>query len=77
MHNNVFCIDCRKGSVVADFDVNVHLFRADSNPKLIGKELENQTINLSRNGSLGDVPLTNGYIKNITVGILKKGMYQA
>lgn len=66
---------CRNGSVIADFDVNVRLFRADTNPMFIGEELENQTINLSQNGSLGDVSLTYGYIENITVSILKNGMY--
>lgn len=65
----------RNGSVIADFDVNVRLFLAETNPMLIGKQLENQTINLSLNGSLGDVSLTKCYIEDITVGILKNGMY--
>lgn len=68
---------CRKGSIIADFAVNVRLFRADTDPTQIGIELKEKTDNLSKNGSLGDVPLTECYIEDYTFNILDNGMHHS
>lgn len=77
IHSFFILFYCRKGSIIADFAVNVRLFRADTSPTQIGIELQNKTKTLSENGSLGDVQLTEGYIEDYTVNILDNGMYHS
>lgn len=68
---------CREGSIIAAFAVNIRLFRADTNSTQIGIELKEKTKKLSENGSLGDVPLTEDYIKDYTFNILDNGMHHS
>lgn len=77
IHSFFILFYCREGSIIADFAVNVCLFRADTNSTQIGNELKEKTKTLSENGSLGDVQLTKGYIENYTFDILNNGMYHS
>lgn len=75
MFSFLYTNDCRPGSIIADFAVNIRLFLHTSNSTQIGIELISTTEKLSYCGSLGNLPLTKGYIGNITVNILNDGMY--
>lgn len=67
----------RPGSIVIDFDVNTILFNSSSSPSEIGELLKNETLQLDKNSTLGDFPLTQSYITTTTIPILQTGKHNS
>lgn len=58
-----------------DLEVNTQMFISTEITRQIGQRLENKTLELEANGSLGDFPLTERYILDVTIPSFQEGKH--